>query len=66
MNTTELILLIAGALVFTISFLLPTGKKEKKEEVQKTTKKVDAVSTASQRRQARKERQAKRKAARKQ
>ena len=32
MNTTELILLIAGALVFTISFLLPTGKKEKKEE----------------------------------
>ena len=32
MNTTELILLIAGALVFTISFLIPTGKKEKKEE----------------------------------
>ena len=32
MNTTELILLITGALVFTISFLLPTGKKEKKEE----------------------------------
>ena len=32
MNITELILLIAGALVFTISFLLPTGKKEKKEE----------------------------------
>ena len=30
MNTTELILLIAGALVFTISFLIPTGKKEKK------------------------------------
>lgn len=31
MNTTELILLITGALVFTISFLLPPGKKEKKE-----------------------------------
>lgn len=32
MNTTELILLITGALVFTISFLLPAGKKEKREE----------------------------------
>lgn len=32
MNTTELILLITGALVFTISFLLPEGRKEKKEE----------------------------------
>ena len=30
MNTTELILLITGALVFTISFLLPEGRKEKK------------------------------------